>query len=92
MLASEAVDLSVKIAKGLIKLANRLDKLIAEKVAVTSPIAVRHKVISLGPKQREMMRALHKLLADEPDLPQADRTRISKALESNSGNPSTSLV
>lgn len=92
MLASEAVDLSIKIAKGLIKLVNRVDKLLAEKAAVTSAIALPQKVMKLGPRQGPMIRALKKLLADEPDLPKADRTRISKVLESNNGNPATSAL
>ena len=87
MLTSESIALAIKIAKGVIKLVNQVDMLVAEKVAVTGSIALRQPLIKLGPKQGAMIKALKKLLNDEVDLPDADRNRITTVLQSNNGNP-----
>ena len=83
MLTSESVGLVIKIANGLIKLVNQVDKLVAEKAAVTSSIALRQPLNRLGPNQGAMIKALGKLIKNEPDLPRVDRNRIEKVL----GNP-----
>ena len=87
MLTSESIGLAIKIAKGMIKLVNQVDMLLAEQAAVTGPIALPQPLNKLGPKQGAMIKALKKLLKDETDLPDADRKRITTVLQSNTGNP-----
>ena len=87
MLTSESIGLALKIAKGVFKLVNQVDLLVAEKVAVTGSVALPQPLNKLGPKQGAMIKALKKLLKTEADLADSDRKRITTALQSNNGNP-----
>ena len=49
MVSTEAVALSIKIARGLIKLAGRVDLVLAERAAAESPIALPQAPVALPP-------------------------------------------
>ena len=56
MVSTEAVALSIKIARGLIKLAGRVDLVLTEKAAVESPLALPQAPVALPPTPEKMRR------------------------------------
>ena len=64
MLTTEAAGLVLKIAKGLVKLTHRVDRVLAEKEAATEPMSLPVPVLNLAPFPEEMEEALGALLAE----------------------------
>jgi hypothetical protein len=87
MLTSEAAGLAIKIAKGLIKTASRIDVMLAEKEAVQGPLALPLAQVNLPPTQPRMLRALRALLKDtedkDPDPLAGDRDEIRDTVENH---------
>lgn len=90
MISTEAVGLAINIATGIIKLAGRVDLVLAEREAVEAPLALPQAPVALAPGQSEMREALQKLLQDEPQDPDAladDREAIRNLLGQSSPSP-----
>ena len=85
MLSTEAAGLSIKIAKGLIKVTSRIDVILAEKEAVKGPLALPIAEVGLSPTQPRMRRALRRLLSatdgTDPDPLGTDRDEILDTVE-----------
>lgn len=82
MLSTEAVGLTIKIAKGLFKLNDRIDRVLAEKEAGQSPIAISPPVVLLPPPPRVARLALRELLDRSPEeIAEADRDALVAAIE-----------
>lgn len=87
MLSTEAAGLSIKIAKGLIKVSSRIDVILAEKEAVKGPLALAIAEVGLSPTQPRMRRALRRLLSatdgTDPDPLGTDRDEILDTVENH---------
>ena len=86
MITSEAAGLVVSIARGLIKLNNRVDLVLAEKIVVESRLPLIHPTMILDPPPEVTIPALEKLLEEsDPNDPtdpiQSDREAIRIALD-----------
>ena len=91
MLTTEAVGLAINIATGIIKLAGRVDVILAEREAVQAPVALPQPPVGLGPTQPEMVAALKKLLKaekEDPDPLAKDRAAIEKLVARDEPEPS----
>ena len=87
MLTSEAVSLSMNVATGLVKLANRTDRVFAEKEAVEGNLALPMPAVNTGPGAIKMKKDLAKRLEQTsgqvPDPLGSDRGELEAALASN---------
>jgi hypothetical protein len=93
MLTSEAVSLSISVATGLVKLADRTDRVMAEKEAVEGNLALPMPEVSTGPGAIRMKKDLAARLKETkdqvPDPLGSDRTKLEALLE---GNPSAKTL
>ena len=84
MISTEAAALAIAVAKGVIKLAGRLDHLMAEKEAVQGELLIPMPPESEGPDRETRNDRLRKYLKetadDTPDPLGADRKRLQKLL------------
>lgn len=84
MIASEAAGLAISVAKGLIKLAGRVDRLMAEKEAVQGSLIVPMPPESAAPDVDVALRMLRTYLKetaeDDPDPLGADRAALASLL------------
>lgn len=91
MITPATAELAVSIAKGLIKLAGRLDALLAEKHAVTGDLILPMPPVSGGPTGVQMVKELQRLLKDtaerSPDPLGKDREKISALLDETPPDP-----
>ena len=62
MITSEAAGLVLSIARGLIKLKNRVDLVLAEKIAVESHLPLVQPTMILDPPPEKIIPALRRLL------------------------------
>lgn len=90
MITTEAAGLVISIARGLIKLNNRVDLVLAEKVAVESKLPLIQPAMILTPPPEVTIPALQKLLQEsDPDDPndaiRPDREAISIAVNNALG-------
>ena len=90
MLTTEAAGLVIAIVRGLIKLNNRVDLVLAEKVAVESALPLIQPAMILTPPSEVTIPALQKLLLESsPDDPysaiQPDREAIRIAVDNALG-------
>lgn len=87
MLSKEASGLVIKVAKGLIKLRNRVDQVLAEKEGLEGPLSLPVPTLKLSPTKPKMRKALRKLLRDtqndNPDPLSTDRVDIQDAVEND---------
>ena len=87
MLTSEAVSLSINVATGLVKLADRTDRVIAEKEAVEGNLALPMPAVNAGPGAIKMKKDLAARLENTkdqaPDPLGSDRAKLRAALASN---------
>jgi len=81
VLVPEAAQLSIRIAKGLLKLAHRVDLVLAEKAAVEAPLALPQAPVAFPPTAEEMIPALRRRLDEEPESLGADRAALEAALD-----------
>ena len=95
MITTEAASLALSIAKGLIRLAGRIDRLMAEKEASTGDYILPMPVVSDGPGGVEMVDDLKALLADTegktPDPLEPHRNEISELLAEQTRDPAKVL-
>src|SRR5689334_12125645 len=84
MISTEAAALAISVTKGFIKLAGRLDRLMAEKEAVQGDLVIPMPPDSEGPDREtrnERLREYLKQTASEiPDPLGADRKRLQSLL------------
>jgi hypothetical protein len=84
MISTEAAALAISVAKGIIKLAGRLDHLMAEKEAVQGDLLVPMPPISEGPDRETRNDRLRQYLkdtaSDTPDPLGTDRKRLQNLL------------
>ncbi len=84
MISTEAAALAITVAKGVIKLAGRLDHLMAEKEAVQGDLLIPMPPVSNGPDRETRIDQLRKYLKDTaddtPDPLGTDRKRLQKLL------------
>ena len=87
MLTSEAVSLSISVATGLVKLAGRTDRVMAEKEAVQGNLALPMPEVSTGPgaiKMKKDLAARLKETKDQvPDPLGSDRAKLETMLANN---------
>lgn len=87
MLSSKAVSLSIDLAKGVIKLADRVDTIMAEKAAVEGNLALPMPKINNGPGAIKMKNQLQARLDNTkgqvPDPLGQDRSKLKAALARN---------
>lgn len=95
MITTEAASLALSIAKGLIRLAGRIDRLMAEKEASTGDYILPMPVVSDGPGGVEMVDDLKALLAGTegktPDPLEPHRNEISELLAEETPDPAKVL-
>ncbi len=96
MITSEAAGLAIMIAKGLIKLTNRVDLVLAEKVAVESRLPTIQPTMILNPPPEVTVPALQELIDDTPtganDPIADDREEIGIALADAGGGAQNSDI
>jgi len=84
MISTEAAALAISVAKGIIKLAGRMDRLMAEKEAVQGDLVIPMPPESEGPDRETRNDRLRKYLkdtaGDTPDPLGADRKRLQTLL------------
>jgi hypothetical protein len=80
LLSSEAASLSITIATGVFKLANRLDLIQAERLAVQGDLALPMPPVKGGPSATRMAKDLNGLLDPPGQIDAADRTSLKRAL------------
>lgn len=87
MLTAEAAGLAISIAKGIIKLAGRMDRLTAEKEAVTGALIIPFPPESAAPDIDAALGMLREYLTrtknDDPDPLGGDRARLKSLLAKN---------
>jgi hypothetical protein len=85
MLSTEAAGLALSIAMGLVKLTRKVDLMLAEKEAVTSPVPLPAPELNLEPFPEDMERALAELVSEpyreDLDPIAADREEIENLLK-----------
>lgn len=95
MITMEAAGLALSIAKGIIKMTGRIDRLMAEKEATTGDFILPMPVVSDGPGGIEMVENLKKLLADTegatPNPITLDRNELNTFLDEDTPKPETVL-
>jgi hypothetical protein len=91
MITSEAASLTLSIAQGLIKLGGRVDRLMAEKEAITGNYILPMPPVRSGPGGIEMVQDIKTLLAETrdktPDPLEPHRTKIEELLEQDTPDP-----
>lgn len=91
MVSLEAASLILSLARGAIKLAGRMDRLMAEKDAVTADLIIPVPALTIGPGGVQMVMELKTHLETTADLSPdplgAERDRISAVLDQDLPDP-----
>jgi hypothetical protein len=91
MISNEAALLTLSLAQGAFKLAGRMDRLMAEKDAVTGKMILPMPSLTAGPGGRQMVKTLEAYLQStagrKPDPLGADRERIEAAVSGREPDP-----